>query len=77
MDIAWIFTIFLIGFVGSFVSGMLGIGGAIINFPMLLYVPSLLGFVAFSAHAVSGISAIQVLLLPLLVYGYIGRWVFK
>lgn len=72
MDIAWIFTIFLIGFVGSFVSGMLGIGGAIINFPMLLYVPSLLGFVAFSAHAVSGISAIQVLFAS-----FAGVWVYR
>ena len=61
MDIAWILTILLIGFLGSFVSGMLGIGGAIINFPMLLYIPPLLGFAAFSAHEVSGISAIQVL----------------
>ncbi|MFF2755527.1 sulfite exporter TauE/SafE family protein [Psychrobacillus sp. NPDC058041] len=61
MDIAWIITIFLLGFVGSFISGLLGIGGAIINFPMLLYVPPLLGFTAFTAHEVSGISALQVL----------------
>ncbi|MDM5230713.1 sulfite exporter TauE/SafE family protein [Lysinibacillus pakistanensis] len=61
MDLAWIITIFLIGFVGSFVSGMLGIGGAIIKYPMLLYIPPLLGFAAFSAHEVSGISAVEVL----------------
>jgi hypothetical protein len=61
MDITWIITIFLLGFVGSFISGLLGIGGAIINFPMLLYVPPLLGFTAFTAHEVSGISALQVL----------------
>lgn len=60
MDLAWIITIFLIGFVGSFVSGMLGIGGAIIKYPMLLYIPPLLGFAAFSAHEVSGISAVEV-----------------
>lgn len=60
MDLTWIITIFLIGFVGSFVSGMLGIGGAIIKYPMLLYVPPLLGFAAFSAHEVSGISAVEV-----------------
>lgn len=60
MDMAFIITIFLIGFVGSFVSGMVGIGGSIIKYPMLLYIPSLLGFAAFSAHEVSGISAIQV-----------------
>ncbi|MBD7985463.1 sulfite exporter TauE/SafE family protein [Sporosarcina sp. Sa2YVA2] len=60
MDMAFIITIFLIGFVGSFISGMVGIGGSIIKYPMLLYIPPLLGFAAFSAHEVSGISAIQV-----------------
>lgn len=60
MDMAFIITIFLIGFVGSFVSGMVGIGGSIIKYPMLLYIPPLLGLAAFSAHEVSGISAIQV-----------------
>ena len=42
-------------------SGMVGIGGAIINYPLLLFVPPLLGLAAFSAHDVSGISAVQVL----------------
>ncbi|MCH1625623.1 sulfite exporter TauE/SafE family protein [Ferdinandcohnia quinoae] len=61
MDLAFIIIIFLIGFIGSYISGMLGIGGAIINFPMILYIPPLLGFTAFTAHEVSGISAVQVL----------------
>jgi len=60
VDITFIIVIFLIGFVGSFVSGMLGIGGSIIKYPMLLYIPPLFGLVAFSAHEVSGISAVQV-----------------
>lgn len=60
MDIAFIITIFLIGFVGSYISGMLGIGGSIIKYPMLLYIPPLFGLAAFTAHEVSGISAIQV-----------------
>ncbi|WP_226671411.1 sulfite exporter TauE/SafE family protein [Metabacillus litoralis] len=60
MDIAFIVTIFLIGFIGSYVSGMLGIGGSIIKYPMLLYIPPLFGLAAFSAHEVSGISAVQV-----------------
>ncbi|MFS0576873.1 sulfite exporter TauE/SafE family protein [Sporosarcina sp. 179-K 3D1 HS] len=60
MDFALITTIFLIGFIGSFISGMVGIGGSIIKYPMLLYIPPLLGMVAFTAHEVSGISAIQV-----------------
>ncbi|GAB4074766.1 sulfite exporter TauE/SafE family protein [Barrientosiimonas marina] len=56
-----ILTIFLIGFVGSFISGMVGIGGAIINFPMLLYIPAALGVADFSSYEVSGITAVQVL----------------
>ena len=60
MDLGFIITIFLIGFVGSYISGMLGIGGSIIKYPMLLYIPPMFGLVAFSAHEVSGISAVQV-----------------
>ncbi|KQL52554.1 hypothetical protein AN964_02715 [Heyndrickxia shackletonii] len=61
MDISFIVTIFIIGFIGSFISGMLGIGGAIINFPLLLYIPTFLGVAHFTSHEVSGITAIQVL----------------
>ncbi len=60
MDAAFVIVIFLIGFIGSFISGMLGIGGSIIKYPMLLYIPPLFGLAAFSTHEVSGISAIQV-----------------
>ncbi|MBD1371525.1 sulfite exporter TauE/SafE family protein [Hazenella sp. IB182357] len=60
MDMMLIVTIFLIGFIGSFISGMVGIGGSIIKYPMLLYIPPALGLIAFSAHEVSGISAVQV-----------------
>lgn len=60
MDINLIIKIFIIGFVGSFISGMLGIGGAIINYPMLLYIQVMLGAGHFTAHEVSGITAIQV-----------------
>jgi uncharacterized membrane protein YfcA len=60
MSLDFMVTIFLIGCVGSFISGMLGIGGAIINFPMLLYIPVALGVGHFTAHEVSGITAIQV-----------------
>ena len=60
MDLSFVVVIFLIGFVGSYISGMLGIGGSIIKYPMLLYIPPLFGLAAFSAHEVSGISAVQV-----------------
>jgi uncharacterized membrane protein YfcA len=61
MDFTWIITLFGIGFLGSFISGMVGIGGSIINYPMLLFVPPVLGFTAFTAKEVSAISAVQVL----------------
>ncbi|CAD2072389.1 sulfite exporter TauE/SafE family protein [Phocicoccus pinnipedialis] len=60
MDIYYISVIFAIGFIGSFISGMVGIGGSIIKYPMLLYIPTLLGITTFTAHEVSGISAVQV-----------------
>jgi uncharacterized protein len=59
-SLGYIVTIFLIGIIGSYISGMLGIGGSIIKYPMLLYIPPLFGLAAFSAHEVSGISAVQV-----------------
>ncbi|WCN39202.1 sulfite exporter TauE/SafE family protein [Aneurinibacillus uraniidurans] len=60
MTVGLVITLLLIGFIGSFLSGMLGIGGAIINYPMLLFLPALLGVAHYSAHEVSGMIAIQV-----------------
>ena len=60
MTIPFILTIFLIGLAGSFLSGMMGIGGAIVKYPMLLFIPALLGFTAFTPHEVSGITAVEV-----------------
>lgn len=53
-------VLFIIGFCGSFLSGMLGMGGAVINYPMLLFIPPLIGVGDFSPQQVSGISMIQV-----------------
>lgn len=60
MDVLLLIVMIILGLVGSFFSGLLGIGGAIINYPMLLYVPSLTGVAHFSAHEVSSISMFQV-----------------
>ncbi len=70
--IMFIIIIFLIGFIGSFISGMVGIGGAIVNFPMLLYIPAAIGIANFSAAEVSGITAVQVLFATI---G--GVWVYR
>ncbi len=61
VNLVLILTLIIIGFVGSFISGMIGIGGAIINFPLLLYVPAALGVAQFTSYEVSGITAVQVL----------------
>ncbi len=60
LSVSFIILLFAIGFFGSFISGMVGIGGSIIKYPMLLFIPPMLGFAAFNAHEVSGISAVQV-----------------
>lgn len=60
LSIMYIAVIFGLGFIGSFISGMLGVGGSIIKYPMLLYIPPLFGLMAFTSHEVSGISAVQV-----------------
>ncbi|WP_379966057.1 sulfite exporter TauE/SafE family protein [Ectobacillus sp. sgz5001026] len=72
MSIGFILTIFALGCIGSFLSGMLGIGGAIINYPILLYVPALLGFPTFTAHEVTGIVAVQVFVSTLS-----GTWYYR
>ncbi len=60
MDVLLLIVMVVLGLVGSFFSGLLGIGGAIINYPLLLYVPSLFGVTNFTAHEVSSISMFQV-----------------
>lgn len=72
MDLTFIIVVFAIGFIGSFLSGMLGVGGSIIKYPMLLYIPPLFGLAAFTAHEVSGISAVQVLFASIA-----GVWAYR
>ncbi|WP_459500370.1 sulfite exporter TauE/SafE family protein [Bacillus sp. C1] len=72
MSFSFMIVIFLIGFVGSFISGMVGIGGAIINYPMILYIPVLLGMTGYTTHEVSGITAIQVFFAT-----FAGGWAYR
>ncbi|OIK13364.1 sulfite exporter TauE/SafE family protein [Bacillus sp. MUM 13] len=60
MTIYTLLILFVLGFAGSFISGLVGVGGAIINYPMLLYIPAILGIGAMTAHQVTGVVAIQV-----------------
>lgn len=70
MEISYAVLLFLIGFIGSFLSGMLGIGGAIVKYPMLLMIPTFFGFEGLTGHEVSGISALDVLFIS--IAGVIG-----
>lgn len=49
-----------IGAIGAFVSGLVGIGGAIIIFPMLLFIPPFFGIDTIAPHLASGLTAAQV-----------------
>jgi len=50
---------FLIGASGGMLSGMLGIGGGIVLFPALLYLPPLLGFEPLDVREVTGLTMVQ------------------
>lgn len=50
----------ILGFVGAFLSGLVGIGGAIVMIPLLLYVPPLSGLGDLGIKAVAGITIVHV-----------------
>lgn len=72
MDMTSIITLLFIGFIGSFISGMLGIGGSIINYPMLMLIPPLVSVLMYTPHQVSGIIAVQALF-----SSFAGAWVYR
>ena len=43
MDVTFLITLVFLGLGGGFLSGLLGLGGAIFMIPLLLYVPPILG----------------------------------
>lgn len=49
-----------LGFAGAVAAGLVGVGGAIITIPLLLYVPPLVGQSQLDIHTVSGITMVQV-----------------
>jgi uncharacterized membrane protein YfcA len=50
-----------LGFVGAFVAGLIGVGGAIVLIPLLYYVPPWLGVGALDIKLVAGVTMAQVL----------------
>lgn len=61
MDISLLITLVVLGLGGGFLSGLLGLGGAIFMIPLLLYVPPLLGVGQFDMKQVAAVSMVQVL----------------
>src|SRR2546421_11652083 len=60
MTLALALTLLALGFLGAIVAGLVGVGGAIVMIPLLLYGPPLLGVGALDMRAVAGITMVQV-----------------
>ena len=58
---AFVLTLAVLGFAGAFASGLVGVGGAIVMIPLLLYVPPLLGVGSLDIKTVAGVTMAQVL----------------
>ncbi len=69
MTLAFALTLVALGFVGAFVSGLVGVGGATVMIPLLYYVPPLLAVGSLDIKQVAGITMTQVLVASLL-----GAW---
>lgn len=50
----------VLAFAGAFLSGLVGVGGAMVNFPLLLYVPPMLGLGTLDIKTVAGITVVHV-----------------
>jgi len=60
MSLSLIALLASLGALGGFASGLLGFGGGVVMFPLLLYVPSLLGFPTLHAKTVAAVVVAQV-----------------
>ncbi len=69
MTVSLALVLFALGFGGAFVSGLVGVGGAIVMIPLLYYVPPLLGAGELTIQDVAGLSMTQVLAAAL-----VGAW---
>jgi uncharacterized protein len=50
----------VLGAIGAFISGLLGVGGAIVMIPLLLYIPPVLGVGMLDMRSVAAITMVQV-----------------
>ncbi|MBI5741633.1 MAG: sulfite exporter TauE/SafE family protein [Nitrospirae bacterium] len=79
MDLSFLITLVALGLGGGFLSGLLGLGGAIFMIPLLLYVPPLLGVGQLDMKQVAAVSMVQVLSASLsgLIVHHKNRFVSK
>jgi len=56
----YLLVLLILGLMGGFFSGLLGLGGAILMVPLLLYVPPLLHFPTLDMKSVAAVSTLQV-----------------
>lgn len=75
MTLAFAVTLAGLGLLGAFVAGLLGVGGAVVMIPLLLYMPPLLGVGALDVKAVSAVTMAQVFVAA--VSGMIGHRRFR
>lgn len=59
IDASLLVTLFALGLFGGALSGLIGIGGGIVMFPLLLYVPGVLGIGLLSVKTAASITAVQ------------------
>ncbi len=59
MEAVFYVFLVLVGASVGFLSGLLGIGGGIVMFPLLLYVPPLLGLPGIGVKSITGLTMIQ------------------
>jgi uncharacterized membrane protein YfcA len=60
MSLALIAVLAFLGVFGGFSAGLLGFGGGVLMFPLLYYVPPLLGMVALDVKTVAALVVTQV-----------------
>jgi len=60
MTVALIALLASLGVLGGFAAGLLGFGGGVVMFPLLLYMPALLGFADLDAKTVAAVVVAQV-----------------
>ena len=53
-------TLFILGAFGAFIAGLIGVGGGVVSFPLLLFIPRLAGVGDFDPKTVAGIVVTQV-----------------